>query len=148
MSVADLKPAGVKLDDQDLGENGSWIGLRKSHGAALYTGYYVQWDLEEPKEKQVWVVTWIYVGIRADRDRLFGALQKQHSLLSKTDLGQNSERSSELTFYFDSDRFYGFDEVFRTLIEEWVGLLTSVGGIKPFLSAAAATLIQQGNQED
>lgn len=148
LSVADLKPAGVKLDDQDLGENGSWIGLRKSHGAALYTGYYVQWDLEEPKDIQVWVGTWIYAGSRADRDRLFGALQKKRSPLSKMDLEQNLDGSPDLSFYCDSDLFYCFDEAFRTLIEQWVGLLTSVGGIKPFLSAVAATLIQQGNQED
>ena len=143
LSVADLRPSGPKLDDSDLGENSSWLGLKKNHGAELYTGCEVQWDLEEPKDKQVWVGVWIYMGrIRTDRDRLFGALQKQRSPLSKTDLEQLPDGSSYLSSYCDSDLFYSFDETFRSLIEEWSGLLSGIGGIQPFLTAASAQLIQ------
>ena len=144
LSVADLGPAGVKLDDKDLGETTSWIGLRKNHGAELYTGCHVEWNLEEPKDQQVWVGVWIYVGIRSDRDRLFGALQKQRSPLSKTEYEQYADGSPYLSSYCDSDLFYNFDQTFRTLIEEWVGLLSGVGGIQPFLSAAAISRLYSG----
>jgi hypothetical protein len=145
LSVADLRLKGAKLDDSDLGESSSWIGLEKNHGAELYTGYHVQWDLEEPNDEQVWVGVWISVGTRADRDRLFAAFQKQRSPLSKTDLEQYSDGSPYLSAYCDSDLFYSFDETFRILIEEWLGLLSGIGGIRPFLSAGSAPLIPPDN---
>jgi hypothetical protein len=40
------------------------------------------------KGEQVWVGVWIYVGKRADRDRLFGDLQKQRPSQSKAHLEQ------------------------------------------------------------
>jgi len=137
LSVDEFRPDGAKLDDPDLGENNSLIGLRRNYGTDIYTGCHLQWDLGEPKDEQVWVGIWIYVGIRTDRDRLFSDLQKQRSPLSKTDLDQYSDGSSYLSSYCDSDSFYSFDETFRTMIEEWVGLLFGVGRIKKYLSAAA-----------
>jgi hypothetical protein len=148
LSVADLKLVGTKLDAPDLGRESPWIGLRKSQGAELITGYFVQWELGEPKDKQLWVGVDIYLGIRADRNRLFAALQKRHSPLGKSELEQSSEGSSLLSAYCDPDLFFSFDEPFRTLIEEWVGLLSGVGGIQPFLSAAAIPLVQQNNEEN
>lgn len=145
-SVADLKPSGDKLDDPDLGEKASWIGLQKNYGSELYTECHVEWNLDEQKDKQVWVGVSIYVGkLRSDRDRFFVALQKQRSPISKTDLEQMTNGSAYLSSYCDSDLFHSFDEPFRTLIEEWVGLLSGVGGIQPFLSAAAAPLIRPEN---
>jgi hypothetical protein len=139
LSVSDLRPAGVKLDDEDLGQDTSWIGLKKNHGAELYTDFHVQWNLEEPKDEQVWVGVSIYVGVRSDRDRLFGALQKQRLPSSETDLVQYADGSPYLSRYCESDLFYTFDQTFRMLIEEWVGLLSGVGGIQPFLSTAAVS---------
>jgi hypothetical protein len=139
ISVADLKPDGPKLDDHELDETSSWIGLQKNHGAELYTACNVEWNLGNPKGEQVWVSIWIYVGIRSDRDRLFGALQKQRSPSSKADLERYSNGTSALSSYCDSDRFHSFDQTFRTLVEEWVELLSGVGGVQPFLSAAAVS---------
>ena len=146
LSIADLKPASEKLDDPTLGANSASIRLRKTYGAALYAGYYVAWDLGEAKGKQVWVGAWVYVGKRADRDRLFGALQKQHAALSKTDLEQDPDDGSPVLYsYCDPEFFYSFNETFRALVEEWVELLSSVGGIQPFLSGVSAPVTQADN---
>src|ERR1035438_8183447 len=145
LSVADLKIEGAKLDDPDLSENCAAIQLRMNDGAGLYASWYVEWDLDLPKGEQVWVGVWIYVGKRADRDRLFGDLQKQRPSQSKAHLEQYRDGTSHLFSYCDSDRFYSFDETFRALIEEWVGLLSGVGGIQPFLSTAPAPPIQPDN---
>ena len=102
LPIADLKPAGTKLDESDPGE--TWIGLRKNHGGELYTGYYVQWNLEEPTDQQVWVAADIYVATRADRDRLFGVLQRHSSALVVSHLEQVSDGSSCLYSYCDSGR--------------------------------------------
>jgi hypothetical protein len=68
---------------------------------------------------------------------LVGALQKQRSPLTQTDLEQFPDGSPYLSSYCDSDLFASFDQTFRALIEEWVALLSAVGGIQPFLSTAA-----------
>ena len=145
LSVADLKIEGAKLEDPDLSENRAAIQLRMNDGAGLYAGWRVEWDLDLPKGEQVWVGAWIYVGKRVDRDRLFGDLQKQRPSQSKADLEQYRDGTPDLSLYCDSDRFYSFDETFRALIEEWVGLLSGVGGIQPYLSAASAPPIQPDN---
>ena len=142
LSVADLKLRGEKLDSPVLGGNSAEITLRGNRSAEPYSAYYIQWELDQPKGKQVWVGAWVSASKRADRDRLFGALQKQHSASSKTDLEQYSDGTPDLSRYCDLDRFYGFEETFRSLIEEWVRLLSAVGGIQPFLSGASAPVTQ------
>jgi hypothetical protein len=144
LSIADQRPAGPKLDDTNLSESGSWIGLRKNHGASLETGCHVEWDLEKQKEKQLWAGVWVYVGARPARDRLFSALQKCHSTSSKTDLTQYPDGSPYLSVYCDPDSFDNFDENFRALLEEWVQILSAAGGIRPFLSPAAASRLHDG----
>lgn len=144
LSVVDWKLAGVKLDDANLNQNSSWIGLRKTHSAELYSGCGVEWDLDEPKTEQVWTEIWVSAGrTRADRDRLFSSLQKQRSPESKTVLDQYSDGSARLYSYCDPDLFFGFDDTFRSLIEEWAAILSGAGGIQPYLSNSSATLIQQ-----
>ena len=138
LSIDNLKLKGGNLDDQDLAARSSSIVLEKNHGGELYTNYHVSWDLGQQKDTQVRVGAWVWVGIRADRDRLFGALQKQRSLLKKAHLAQDRNGLSRLFLYCDPDSFYNIDDDFRTLIEEWVGLLSGIGGIQPFLSAVAS----------
>jgi hypothetical protein len=142
LSLVDLKPGDAAPDGPELNGQTSWIGLRKRHRKGLRSAFYVQWNFEEPKRRQVWVGIWIYGGkSRAERDRLFGVLQKQTSPKSETILEQESDGSSQLSSYCDSDHFHTFDGTFRTLIEEWLGLLAGVGGIQPYLSTTDAPRI-------
>jgi hypothetical protein len=137
LPLADLRPYGAKLDDGDLSETSVRIGLRRNYGAELYSGYEVGWDLDEPKNRQLWVSAWVYVGVRSDRDRLFSALQKEHSPLGSIELKQDSEGTSWLSAYRDPDSFHTFGLDFRSVIQQWVSLLTDVGGVRPFLTARA-----------
>lgn len=137
LSVTDLRPTGPKLDDGDLAENTSWIGLGKNYSADLSVGYEIQWDVDEPKDQRVWVEAWVYVGTRAERDRLFATLKQRKSPLSGTDLEQLPDGSPWLSAYCSSDLFCNFDDTFRSLIEEWLELISGAGGVKPFLSTTA-----------
>jgi len=138
LSIDNLKPKSMQLDDQGLAARAQSIELERNYGGELYTNYHVIWALDEPKDKQVRVGAWIWLGIRADRNRLFGALQKQQSLLKRADLVQDDNGLARLVLYCDSDLFYNVDGEFRILIEEWVGLLSGIGGVRPFLSSAAS----------
>ena len=116
-----------------MNEKSSWIGLKKNQGAGLESGCNIEWDLEQSTGKQLWVTIWIYVGRRADRDRLFSALAHEKGRLpeSKT-VFERSGGSASLSSYLDLDLFYSFDATFQTLIQEWEELLRGVGGIQPF----------------
>jgi hypothetical protein len=146
LSVADFTFRSVKLDDPNLSRN-SGVRLRKQHSAGLKSGCYVKWDFGKPKDKQVGVGVSIYAGkVPTDRDRFFDALQKkQRSPLSKAGLEKDPDGSSILSSSCDPDQFYSFDETFRTLIEEWVGLLSG-DDIKPFLHPASAPLVQPDDE--
>jgi hypothetical protein len=146
LSVADLKLQSAWLDDPDLSGYSTGVWLKKHHGADLYSGCSVEWDLGKPKDEQVWVGVWIYAGkVRTDRDRFFDALQKQRSPLSKTDLEKDPDGSAILSSYCDPDLFYSFDETFRTLIEEWVGLISG-DDIKPLLQTLTAPLVHSDDK--
>jgi hypothetical protein len=146
LSVADFKLVSEKLDDPKLSGSDYGVWLKKHHGADLYSGCSVEWDVGEPKDEQVWVGVWIYAGkVRTDRDRFFDALQKQRSPLSKTDLEKGPDGSSILSSSCDPDQFYSFDETFRTVIKEWVGLLSG-DDIKPFLHTPSAPQIQPDDE--
>jgi hypothetical protein len=96
-----------------LNEKSSWIGLKKNQGAGLESGCNIEWDLEQSTGKQLWVTIWIYVGRRADRDRLFSALAHEKGRLpeSKT-VFERSGGSASLSSYLDLDLFYSFDATF------------------------------------
>lgn len=136
LSVENIGLKSARLDDQNLETSSSSIELEKNYGGDLYANYHVIWDLEEPKDRQVRVGAWIWLGIRADRDRLFSALQKQRSPMRKTRLMQDRNGLSRLLLYSDPDRFYGIDDTFRTLAGEWVDHLSGIGGVQPYLSTA------------
>jgi hypothetical protein len=144
LSVADFKLVNEKLDGPIGSDYGVW--LQKRHRDHLYSGCSVEWNAGEPKDEQVWVGVWIYVSkVRSDRDRFFDTLQKQWSHSGKTKLEKDSNGISILSAYCDPDQFYSFDETFRILIEEWVGLLSG-DDIKPFLRPASAPLIQPDDE--
>jgi hypothetical protein len=42
ISVADLRPVGMKLDDSGANEKSSGIELKKNHGAEIHSGYYMR----------------------------------------------------------------------------------------------------------
>jgi hypothetical protein len=136
LSVGDLKLVRAKVDDQGLPASSFKIELQKNHGNELYTGYYLAWNSERPREWQVQVGAWIYAGVRTDRDRLFGALKERRLSSKGAELEQNSVGSAVLFSYCDPDAFDAFGDDFRTLIRDWVEILASVGGVRPFLSTA------------
>jgi hypothetical protein len=143
LPVDNLRLLDAKVDDQNSAANSFWIALERNYGGELYTGYQVYCNLEKPEDPQVQVGVWVYVGIRADRDRLFDALQKQRSLIKETHLEearlvQDRNGKSRLSSKCDPSSFYCIEDVFRTLIDEWVDLLSGIGGIRPFLSAVAS----------
>jgi hypothetical protein len=152
LPIDNLKLWDAKVDDQDSVANSFLIALEKNHGGELYTGYQVYCHMEKPENPEIRVGVWVYVGIRADRDRLFGALQKQRSLIKETQLEeallvQDRNGKSRLSSKCEPSFFYCFDEVFRTLLDEWVEILYGIGGIRPFLSAAESQTNTQREQE-
>ena len=138
LPINNLVFKSARLDDQNLPESWSSIELEKNYGGGLYANYHVIWELTKPKERQVRVGVWIWLGTLPDRNRLFGALQNHQSLLRKTHLLQDQNGLSRLASYCDPDRFYSIDDAFQTLIEEWVELLSAIGGIRQFLSATSS----------
>jgi hypothetical protein len=134
LSPDGVKPYGPKLDDEDLSDNGFLIGLRKNHGAELYTGYNLQLDPEQPRGEEYCLLAWVSIR-RPGRDRLLHELQQQHSRKNGAVLGRDSDGTIWLFRCCDPTRLHLFDETFRILIEEWIELLRTVGGISPFLSA-------------
>ena len=130
LSASELRPVAAKLDGPSLDERSSSVELERNY-PELSIGCYLKWDLRASTDKQVWVGAYIYLKLRADRDRLYAELKKQPSE-SKTVLFQSSARSSHLLAYVDADAFQAFDETFRALVEEWMRLLSS-DGIRRFL---------------
>ena|SRR5271165_892844 len=143
-----LRPVGSKLEDRELWERSAWIGLKKNYGAELYSGCYVAWDFDLEEGEQLYVAVWIYPGRnRAERNRLFSAVQKLHALTSATVLEQYSDGSTELSAYCDRDAFYNFDTAFRTLLEEWIALLSAVeGGLSQYLPAKATSVPEDAEE--
>ena len=148
MPVENHKLVSVKLDGTNLDLSSSYVSLRKDYGNKLMTSFYVEWDLSEPKGDEVWFGFWISVGFRADRDRLFAALQKQRLPSSKTFLEQFSDGTPLLWSSCDKEIFSSFRDVFRTLVAEWIALLSGIGGVQPFLSAAGTPPSRQENDEN
>lgn len=137
LSIDNLKLKAAPLDNESLDATSWWIELDKNWGGQTYVNYHVLWDKKNQKDMQVRVGAWIWLAIRTDRNRLFSALQKRQSLLKQTHLVQDRNGLSRLVFYCNPDSFSSIEDAFRTLMEEWVGLLSSVGGVPPFLAANA-----------
>jgi len=140
LPVDGLTLKATQLDNEDFADDAFSIVLWKNHGDELYSYYRVVWKSDEQqRDKQVSVGAWVYVRTRSDRDRLFRALAQNRSLPSKhTNLRQLSDGTSELLYHFDPNIFFDLGDHFRAMIQEWVGLLTAVGGVQPFLSNAAS----------
>lgn len=140
LRVSDLGLVDAKLDGSSLDENSQSVELQKNHGGGFYTAYNLAWDLRKAADKRVWVEASIFVGRQADRDRLYAALQKHCSPGSTAVLSQyraaGAAGGTRLRSYIDPDLFYGFDEAFRTLVKEWVGLLSN-DNVRPFIPTAA-----------
>lgn len=133
LPINNLILKSAHLDDQNLAESWFSIELEKNYGNELYANYHVICNLEKPKDRQVRVGAWIWAGTRPDRNRLFSALQNQQSHLKKTHLQQDQNGLSRIVLYCDPDRFYSIEDDFRTLIEEWLELLSNIGGIGMFI---------------
>jgi len=134
LTTADLKLETAKLDSTDLAEESSYIQLKKAHGGGIYSAYFVEWNITNEINQQLFVGTWIYLPkTRADRDHFFGELTKLHKSRSGTELSQTSDQSSMLTAYVAMDHFHQFEEPFRALIEEWTGLLSASELVKSLI---------------
>jgi len=135
LSIENLKLVRANLDDQNLKANSFMVDLKKDYGGGLSAGYYVAWDSEKPAETQVQIAAWVYLGTRPNRDGLFAALTERRTLPNDTELEQNSYGTTVLVSFCNPVDFFAFGDSFRTVIEEWVDLLSAVGGVGPFLSA-------------
>jgi len=147
LPVTDLKFFGSKLEDRELWEKSAWIGLKKNYGNGLHSGCYVMWDFDLPEREQLFVSIWVYTGgNRADRNRLFDAVQKVHAT-NATELEQESDGSAVLSAYCDKGLFYNFDATLRILIEEWVTILSNVeGGLRQYLPTKASAAPDDAEQ--
>ena len=145
LSITGLTVAFSKLHDQNLGDKKAWIGLNKNYGAGLDLYYYVQWNFDKPERKQLWVRVWFPGGNRVDRNRLFSAMHRIHSLDSATELKQESD-GIYLTAYCDAATFHNFDATFRTMVEEWIRLLSAIeGGLHKYLPSKASAASEDGS---
>ena len=132
LAVDNLRFLDAKVDDLDSSADRFLIGLEKNYGGELYAGYHVECNMEQQENPRVCVGAWVYVGTRAGRDHLFQIIQEKRLLPSKTHLVQDRNGKSRLFLPCDPGSFFNINEVFRSLIEDWVGLLKTVGGIHEF----------------
>jgi hypothetical protein len=128
-----LKLKRPSLDDVNLSVSYGSIELEKSQNARFYTNYHVIWHTDGPKEKQVRVGVFVWTDKKEKRNSLFKALQKEQKVLKKVHLSQDPNGLSRLALYCNPELFPKIDEPFRALVEEWIELLASIGGIQPFL---------------
>lgn len=120
------------FDDPDATSTSWFVGLRKDQGR-LWGSYYLEWDSEGKEGQKLWVATNLWLKSRQSRIKLFDAL-RQHPVPLSFEIKQGDTGGSLITSYCDEREFYTFPETFRTLIEEWLALLTAIGGIQQFLT--------------
>jgi hypothetical protein len=138
LSIDNLRLKAAPLEKENLTPTLWSLELENNWGGETYINYYVKCDMEKPKDKKVQVGAWVWLPIREDRNRLFGALQRKRSHSNETDLIQDRDGISRLAAYCNPDAFSSIEETFRNLITEWVELLSSVGRIRPFVLADAS----------
>jgi hypothetical protein len=126
LPTGNLKPTPSELDKESLTEMDGLIGIRSTQGTAQ--GYYVRWIMDRPAGEQTWIAAWVYASSREERSRLADAVRKAPKE-NGTELKFTTQTVC-LSAYFDPDSFYEFDKPFLILMEKWIDLLTSLGGIR------------------
>ena len=123
-----------KADSADAVDTYWFIGF-KNHAHGAYASYFLEWDFDLKEGSQVWVGASIYAGRkRSLREDLLDALRKKRSLSSSNDLEPGLEGEAILSAYCNATEIHKFPDVFRSVIEEWVTLLTAIGGIQQSLT--------------
>jgi len=133
LPVSNLRPVDQKLDDPDIDKTSWQIAFKTNHGDGLYSGYSVVCQLEETPDQQIWVEAWIYFGKKTDRDQLFRAL-KQVPSEAGFFLEQFSDGTPQMICYGNPESFCQISETFRGLVQQWLRVLKSAGGITPYLT--------------
>jgi hypothetical protein len=132
LSVDGFKLKRAPMDDGEISASYGSIELEKNSSGHFYANYHILWDLEMPKETQVAVGVWAWASTRPLRDSLYADLQKEKAVLKNATLRKDPNGLSRLVLYIDPNQFYRVHEHFRLLLEDWVELITRIGGVARF----------------
>ncbi len=114
-------------------EDSIWIGLKLRGPSSLQIGFSRYWEAEENG-----VGVWILTRPRASMDALAKALQSEDGSPSQRK-DKNYSDSLESDGYYlyrtlSRDENINFEQPFEDLIESYIRLLSSIGGVRNFLN--------------